>query len=261
MLSIPSSKLCTKCRRDLPLNQFHKDTRKSDGLGCWCKECKAASQKAFASRPKIEATEKTCTKCERLLPIEQFHNNKNTEDGHTYWCKDCTNAHVDRWYEDNREYASEQSKERYQKNHEKRREQGRRYYEAHKERHVELSRLWQQRNKEKVKERNRSWRQRYPEKALIHRHNRIARLHNAEGTYTAEQFQELIDYYGDKCLCCGEVKPLTADHVIALSNGGTNYISNIQPLCGSCNYSKSAWHNTDYRPDGGEFARKLAGEV
>jgi 5-methylcytosine-specific restriction endonuclease McrA len=36
-------------------------------------------------------------------------------------------------------------------------------------------------------------------------------------------------------LCCGEAKPLTVDHVVPVSKGGSNDISNIQPLCLECN--------------------------
>lgn len=34
----------------------------------------------------------------------------------------------------------------------------------------------------------------------------------------------------------------------ALANGGSNYIENIQPLCRSCNSSKSNRYTFDYRP-------------
>ena len=34
-------KICTKCKRELPLDMFQKDRTKRDGLACRCKECKA----------------------------------------------------------------------------------------------------------------------------------------------------------------------------------------------------------------------------
>jgi 5-methylcytosine-specific restriction endonuclease McrA len=41
---------------------------------------------------------------------------------------------------------------------------------------------------------------------------------------------------------------LTADHNVQLSLGGSNAISNIQPLCGECNGAKGL-ATTDYRPE------------
>lgn len=35
------TKICTKCKRELPLDMFQKDRTKRDGLACRCKECKA----------------------------------------------------------------------------------------------------------------------------------------------------------------------------------------------------------------------------
>lgn len=35
------TKICTKCKRELPLDMFQKDRTKRDGLTCRCKECKA----------------------------------------------------------------------------------------------------------------------------------------------------------------------------------------------------------------------------
>jgi 5-methylcytosine-specific restriction endonuclease McrA len=75
---------------------------------------------------------------------------------------------------------------------------------------------------------------------------RRARLLGAEGSYTAEQFAELCVLYGGVCLACGGFEPLTVDHVIPLSMGGSNHITNIQPLCKPCN-SRKGTKSVDYR--------------
>lgn len=70
-----------------------------------------------------------------------------------------------------------------------------------------------------------------------------ARKVGASGEFTEEQFREL----GDTCLRCQRKDvPMTADHVLPLSKGGSNDISNIQPLCGPCNSGKKDRH-VDYR--------------
>ena len=78
---------------------------------------------------------------------------------------------------------------------------------------------------------------------------RKQRKKDAKGSFTQEEFQKLCDKYNNKCLKCGckpENENLCADHVVALSRGGTNYISNMQPLCRSCNSNKGFKH-IDYR--------------
>lgn len=59
-------------------------------------------------------------------------------------------------------------------------------------------------------------------------------------------------YYGTKCLACGKEADCW-DHVIPLSQQGSNAPSNLQPLCRSCNVSKKGL-TTDYRPDQGRWA-------
>lgn len=82
--------------------------------------------------------------------------------------------------------------------------------------------------------------------SLVQKHRRRAREVFADGDYTQEQWLELCALYGYKCLACHEEKPLTVDHVVPLSKGGSNYISNIQPLCLGCNTSKGT-RIIDYR--------------
>ena len=75
-----------------------------------------------------------------------------------------------------------------------------------------------------------------------------ARRHGVYDTeYTDAEWQSLCEKYDNKCLCCGEFVKLTPDHVVPLVCGGTNDISNIQPLCLSCNARKRD-RIIDYRP-------------
>jgi 5-methylcytosine-specific restriction endonuclease McrA len=76
-------------------------------------------------------------------------------------------------------------------------------------------------------------------------HVRRARRRDA-GTYTNAEWDELCARYDHRCLCCGEHRPLTVDHVIPLSQGGANTIDNLQPLCLSCNDRKGS-RTIDYR--------------
>lgn len=79
------------------------------------------------------------------------------------------------------------------------------------------------------------------------RHERRTLLSCAGGEYTAEQWVALCTHYGDKCLRCGDPENLTVDHVKPVKLGGGSDISNLQPLCRSCNSWKGA-REIDFRP-------------
>lgn len=86
-------------------------------------------------------------------------------------------------------------------------------------------------------------------KRLFHARQRKVNRRTNGGVHTLEQWQELKKKYNYMCLCCKMQEPfikLTEDHVIPIKCGGTNDISNIQPLCQSCNSVK--WTKIiDYR--------------
>jgi hypothetical protein len=71
--------------------------------------------------------------------------------------------------------------------------------------------------------------------ASCHKHNALARN---GGSWSAHQFSMMCKKYDQRCPCCGKKCTPQSDHILALVNGGRNVISNIQPLCGSCNSSK-----------------------
>lgn len=79
----------------------------------------------------------------------------------------------------------------------------------------------------------------HPETISHLKANRYAREKGAVGSHSLKEWQELKKKYNFKCAFCGECKPLTKDHIIPLSKGGSNYITNIQPLCRNCNSKKN----------------------
>ena len=93
------------------------------------------------------------------------------------------------------------------------------------------------------------WRRKNPQKMAVQLARRRAQKLKAEGDFTVGEFEALCEKYNNVCLRCGAKDVLlTPDHVVPLSLGGSNLISNIQPLCGRCN----SWKNikvVDYRLD------------
>ena len=74
-------------------------------------------------------------------------------------------------------------------------------------------------------------------------HNKRNRqLKSSEGSHTFEEWENLKKIFNYTCPSCLKKEDeitLSIDHIIPLSKGGTNYISNIQPLCRSCNSKKN----------------------
>ena len=121
---------------------------------------------------------------------------------------------------------------------------------------------WRQAHPEAACKRTRAWQIANPDKLRSQRHLRRARLRGSGGSWSAEQWVALKLRYGNRCLCCQRTEDelhflnlmLVPDHVIPLVNGGSNDLSNIQPLChgrkrgsrGGCNNAKRD-SSTDYR--------------
>ena len=129
--------------------------------------------------------------------------------------------------------------------------QDRRWKQDNPDKTTDHHRRYRQANPDKAAEAVRQWGQANPEKKHAIDHRRRTRKTNAGGSFTAEEFNALCAYYGNKCLCCNRTGiKLTVDHIKPVSRGGNSNIENIQPLCGKCNSSKGD-KNIDYRPDAG----------
>lgn len=86
---------------------------------------------------------------------------------------------------------------------------------------------------------HRNYVKRHPERIAHLKARYYARKKNAEGSHSFQEWEDLKIKYNNKCAICNELKPLTKDHIQPLSKGGSDFITNIQPLCKSCNSKKN----------------------
>jgi len=151
---------------------------------------------------------RTCTKCGAVKPLEEFRLRTDRPNGQRHsWCKAC-------------------QAERARRN----------------------TKRWRKRNPEKWRQQSCLFRKRLMQdpvrkarflewSAGAHARRR-ARLLGAEGSFTAAQWNELVERFESKCYYCRKPGKMTRDHFIALSQGGDNNIRNIVPACKSCNSAK-----------------------
>lgn len=206
-------KYCSACGQTHCFRAFNHDRRKKDGLGINCRECMKLRHRVHRQK-NLELV--------RERERERARTEKEMERRKEY---------LKAYREKNSEYYRERNKEY----RDKEPERFKAYAARNKELHPEYPKLYAQTHRE----------QRAHNEKI-----RRARKKQAEGSYTLKDWNELCSYYDYTCLRCGRREPdikLTADHVVPLSQGGFNDITNIQPLCHSCNASKHD-KTIDYRP-------------
>jgi dsDNA-specific endonuclease/ATPase MutS2 len=208
---------------------------------------------------------KRCTKCGIEKPLKEFTKRKDSKDGFNHICINCKKD----YYYSNIERVKERTKEYYANNKEKMNKATKKWQKANKAKVDKRAKEWKRQNPDKCKkvskkyrdanrdimlERTREWKKENPDKikawveknrAIVTQYSRTrrARKLKAKGTFTANQFKNKQERQKNKCWWCTEElegKKVHADHVIPLSKGGTNDISNIVASCASCNFKKNA---------------------
>jgi len=161
-------------------------------------------------------------------------------------CKKCVRERVNAKYTPgSKKYSKEyyeENKERIFVNQNKYRKKNPEKYK-YKERHREYSRQYRENNKERIQEQDRN---RYAKNKVVGIEKKLKRRSMLNGTFTNSEWVDLCNKYNNICVCCGNSKILTVDHIVPISKGGANTIDNIQPLCRSCN-SKKGVKIIDYR--------------
>lgn len=104
-------------------------------------------------------------------------------------------------------------------------------------------RAYREKNRDRINESLRRYFKENPEVNRIGARKRRAVVRGCEGTHTKAQISELLSEQQGKCVYCKvALTKCHADHILPLALGGSNWISNIQLLCPTCNQRKHAKH-------------------
>ncbi|WP_221953106.1 HNH endonuclease [Rhizobium laguerreae] len=121
----------------------------------------------------------------------------------------------------------------------------------------ECRKKWREANPEKHRDSQREWALRNPEKVQANIRSRRARKRGAEGHHTEADIEAILVRQKYKCAECGtSVKRRTSrqvDHIMPLKLGGSNWPSNLQILCTTCNKVKAAKHPLDFALERGRL--------
>ena len=225
-------KICSKCKAEKPVTEFHKDKSRKDGIYVTCKTCIAGYgiHHRADNKQKINAAA-----AERYRKNSVSIRKKNAE--HYRKNKDSVAKRNALWAEKNPGKVASSKKAYYEKNK-----------DVVKAKAVQWARL----NPEKILAMARAYRMSNPDKMAANSRNRRALVRQAEGTHMAADVHAIFDKQRGLCASCnvrlirsGKQK-YHVDHIMPLSLGGSNWPANLQCLCPTCNLSKSAKHPSDW---------------
>ena len=209
-------KQCSTCPHSYPATPefFDRDRSKKDGLHTTCKVCGKARCKAYQETHK-----------------EQVRENKRLyRDAH----KEETAARLRQWQQGERYKVYQKH---YQQEHQE---------EIHRQNHKRYL-LRQEVLQERSRQYGKTEQGRLASK--VHKHRRKAQKLASQGSHTPRQLQEQLKRQKSHCYYCKAKlsKVWHPDHIVPLSKGGTNDISNIVIACPTCNLRKGAklpheWH-------------------
>lgn len=164
-----------------------------------------------------------CSRCGINKKLEAFTKNKKCSEGYERKCKECTQKS-----RKTPEQISNQK--RLAANH----------YEENKQDY--LNRVYMQywSDPETFRAYGRKHAKDNPEIYKAARHRRRAKIkENSGNNLTANEIRLLLDNF-KFCIYCNSIHNLSIDHIIPISKGGENTLSNLVVACRNCNSSKRA---------------------
>lgn len=183
----------------------------------------------------LNDTTKVCRKCGETKPLDDYTIDTRYRDGRYPWCAACRRA----WRQARKERQYELHRNWKDQNRDHVRKYGREYFQtndAQRNRNRAAGRI---RDRERYHN-DTEYRKRKDAQTAAKNRRRKAALYGAPAEHhTDAEWIALCERYDHCCLRCHRQVPLSRDHVVPVTLGGSDAITNIQPLCKVCN----SWKN------------------
>lgn len=226
-------KICIKCARDLPCTSEYFYVRKDseDGFKNTCKECGRIYNNKYRKENYETIKKYKEENSEKIREQNKKHNEKRKEAVSVWHKKNRA---------ENRDKLNDKWKAYYIINYENIKKHRETYYKENREKILLVDKKRREANKGKIAEYNKKYRIENIEKVYNWNNIRKSNKNKLESSLTHEQWNNIKAYFNNTCAYCGEEKPLTREHFIALSKNGEYSNNNIICACGRCNSSKKA---------------------
>ncbi len=203
-VAVPKDRLCISCKANKPFTAFARCKSEKAGIKRICRKCADKKRRLARALPKKPPCEtRKCNDCQRQLPQKSYSKKSDSRDGLASICRDCARSRMQVWYS-------------------------------------------RPGNPEKVSEKAKIWGAANPDLLVairrVSKQNRRVAKAASEGSFSSSEWVGLVAQFNSCCGYClrGEniAGPMTAEHMLPISRGGSNYIENIIPACRSCNSAK-----------------------